>query len=206
MPSGQALALSELIETVGGSKELECRKHIGLIARLLVPNSLDRFLQILDEEPSRAGRSDLGILYESMESGWQRKGVAFWEVKSPQAALFKADDSKVRFRPSEELIKAETQLLYYFSELSESGEFRSRYGITDRMDFRLGGIIIGHSRRMLGGDSNQVEAGATDFALNLRRQYFYSRCNMRVLPWDYLRDTVLHWEEAGALYPGILRA
>ena len=50
--------------------------------------------------------------------------MVFWELKAPQCNLVEVDDAATRYRPTKDLIKAETQLLHYVHQAAGDSDDR----------------------------------------------------------------------------------
>lgn len=184
MNKDPASELSELIEA-DSRKEHECRALLNHVPQLLFGETVIEAQEPEKEYRGHSGDSDY-IVYGRVadESGYECKRAYIWETKAPQCFIFEKDDSRTRLRPTEELIKAETQLLYYHYENSQSTLFYEQFGITSQADVRIGGIIIGcHKTRVSGVSSASQTEALYKRAVRIRNEYFYKN-SIRLLTWD----------------------
>jgi hypothetical protein len=183
-------ALERLIK--GSIKsEHECRIFLPHIAEELCderPNSLLRIGGI--EEPTRFGRSDYIVSAEVPRPGASLRCAFVWELKAPQLSLYEQDDNIRRFRPTKDLVKAETQLIHYVAEQQESTSFKEYYKLTPKSPVVAAGIIIGSDDRLIRtnnvGGSDFDEVAAALHSSYLREHYFYGKTGIRVRTWDWV--------------------
>jgi hypothetical protein len=170
--------------------EKECGTYLSDAANLLMPKTPISF-QISREERNYFGRSDLivsatfkdEVLSTNFESAY------IWELKAPQCHLFEFDDSKNRCIPSEDLLRAENQLLHYLHEARNNRNFWKLMNITGDENIKLGGIIIGTKQNFLKGASGSLDIAKATMCLDIRKQYFYGD-RLRVMTWDNVLDFV----------------
>jgi hypothetical protein len=183
-------ALERLIK--GSTKsEHECRTFLHHIAEELCderPNSLLRIGGV--EEPTRFGRSDYIVSAEVPRPGASMRCAFVWELKAPQLILYEQDDNMRRFRPTKDLIKAETQLIHYVAEQQESTSFKEYYKLTPKSPVVAAGIIIGSDDRLIrpknAEESEFDELSAALHSDYLRHHYFYGKTGIRVRTWDWV--------------------
>ena len=169
-------------------KELACRPYLEHATHLLIQRTLRSSASFI-EIRSFVGDADLVVVAEIVNDNGDSETLAyFWELKAPQCYLFEYDSNKNRCRPTDDLIKAENQLLHYVDEAMANQNTRKRLGLMDSKNIRPGGIIIGTKERMLRSpvDPKDVQKAAT--ALQLRREQFYQAQQIRVLTWDHVLD------------------
>jgi hypothetical protein len=116
------------------------------------------------------------------------------ELKAPQCHLFEVDTDN-RCRPTAAFLQAENQHLLYFHEASGNNRFRERMELVDQDNIHMGVIVIGTNARLLRG-SNEIEKAET--ALKVRRKYFYSYHQIRILTWDDVLTYVRPAQSLGA--------
>lgn len=138
------------------------------------------------------GRSDYFLICEVNEVEARRR-LVLWEVKAPQLAPFEVVTQN-RLIPTQALVEAENQLLYYFDEYRSNGQFLDRYEIRHPNDVRLGGIVIGRDDNLVrpkdGVDlTPEAVRQMASSALRIRDEHFY-RDRIRVLTWDRIASVV----------------
>src|SRR4030042_5437274 len=138
--------------TAEGYKELECRKYLQFVPGLLVKGNIISLVYHEIDYRGNAGDSDYVISAKIQKDiGVERVEAYVWELKAPQCYLFKKDTEN-RLRPSEDLIKAENQLLHYYEEQRGNELFRAKFGVTRQNDVHIGGIIIGCKAKQVDAD------------------------------------------------------
>ena len=139
------------------------------------------------EEPTRFGRSDYVVSAEVPRPGASLRCAFVWELKAPQVFLYEQDDNARRFRPTRDLIKAETQLIHYASEHEYSTGFKEYYKLTPRSPIIPAGIIIGTDSRLIRrkNDEDVDQMALAEHSVYLREHYFYGKTRIRVRTWDW---------------------
>lgn len=171
--------------------ENECAAFLAKAAGVLLPETpID--MQTIQQDRSFFGASDLIVTAKLRTEQNDIVDHAFiWELKAPQCSLMERDDNQNRYRPTIDLIKAETQLLHYASEIQNNDTYRERLKIMDRNMIKLGGIVIGTRDRLLRNISSPGDIERASTSLNIRTRYFYSHLGIRIFTWDrilqYLR-------------------
>lgn len=172
-------------------REVECQKYLQYAHPMLVP-PFARVIQVVEQQVAMAGESDYFLLCEVAELQTRRR-LILWEAKAPQLSAFKVATQN-RLMPTDALVEAENQLLYYYDEYRSSQQFLDRYNIRHPSDVQLGGIIIGREDNFVqpkaGIDlSTEVlnQLGAS--ALRIRNEHFYQQ-RLRVLTWDQIANVV----------------
>jgi hypothetical protein len=184
-------AFEALVLETGRHTENECGDFLAKAAGVLLQETpLD--MKTIQQDRSFFGASDLIITAKLLTEQNHAVDHAFiWELKAPQCSLMESDDNRNRFRPTIDLIKAETQLLHYASEIQNNDTYRERLKIMDRNMIKLGGIVIGTRDRLLRNASTPGDIERAASSLNIRTRYFYSHLGIRVFTWDrilqYLR-------------------
>lgn len=169
-------------------KELDCRPYLEHASHLLIQRTLRSSASFI-EIRSFVGDADLAVVAEIVnDNGDSETWAYFWELKAPQCYLFEYDANKNRCRPTDDLIKAENQLLHYVDEAVANQNTRKRLGLMDSKNIRPGGIIIGTKERMLRSPVDPKDAQKAATALQLRREQFYQAQQIRVLTWDHVLD------------------
>jgi hypothetical protein len=181
----QSMALRALMADEQ-KREVECQAFLEHANFLLAP-PLSRVVQVVREQIAMAGRSDYFLLCEVNEVDVRRR-LVLWEAKAPQLCPFDTSSSQNRLIPSQALVEAENQLLYYFDEYRSNGQFLDRYQLRHPDDVKLGGIIIGRDdnwvHRTRGNTQpDDVLRQMASSALRIRDEHFY-RGRIKVLTWD----------------------
>ncbi|WP_186065960.1 hypothetical protein [Burkholderia gladioli] len=182
-------------------QEIECQDFLRDAIELLI-TGLDAVVEIgRREQQLMVGRADYFIVYSGFDMN-RRPGrfASVWEVKAPQCFVFD-EDTQERLSPSIDLVHAETQLMYYVTEIRGSQMMRERFGILRPDDVQFGGIIIGRDDQMVKRKvrSTLTEEHMTrlvDEAVHLRARTFYKPNQIRLLTWTSL---VRHLTPAAAL-------
>lgn len=168
-----------------GSYERECGRFLHHAAEFLCPNTPERVVNVRFEGRTHYGDSDLVIVadWRNGRRGNADRYAVIWEIKAPQCRLMEADDNRVRYRPTRDLVKAENQLLHYYNEYLGNEAFRRREGIltTDRV--KLGGIIIGREGR-LSIEGTEVSEELAEQSLEIRSRLLYEKASFSVRTWD----------------------
>jgi len=180
--------LKNLIEEEDKQNETECGEYLKYCQDLLVTGTPTKFIHSETQYRGNKGDSDYIISCETDEGAGIEINRAFiWELKAPQCYLFK-EETKQRLIPSDDLIKAENQLLNYYHEYKQSGGFQRRFDVhPDHIYF--GGIIIGNKRRFVQGKYEETKRSQLySESLNLRKTYFYKNLGIKIYTWDRILD------------------
>jgi len=174
-----------LVEYDGGHNEVACGNYLHYAIEFLLPVTVvERDFE--REDRNYFGSSDFVISAKLLdEMSVESRCAYIWEIKAPQCYLLEKDDNRNRFRPTLDLVKAENQLLHYYQEAIDNDDFRRRFGVMDRNNIRLGGIIIGRSDR-LARVYEERDKSSMDTALKVRKEYLYSSRGIRLFNWDRL--------------------
>jgi len=174
-------------------KEHECRLFLGYVPELLTDKTFKQILYIEPEYRSKSGDSDYVISFEIYGEGGVDKRYAYvWELKAPQCYVFEYETNN-RVKPSEDLIKAENQLLHYYDDQQGNDRFRRDFKIVSSDDIKFGGIIIGSQKtRIKGGNYSPAKIdNLYETALRIRENYFYRGRGIRLLLWDFVYQHLL---------------
>jgi len=171
--------------------ELECRDYVHYAAFYLLPT---RPIEVYTENEHRNffGSSDFIVAARLRNDQGREENYAYiWELKAPQSFLFESDDNKNRFRPTLDFVKAENQLLHYYSEAEGNNNFRERYKVMNTKNIKIGGLIIGRSDRLAKGlGSSPLDEQNVAKALSVRENYLYATYKIRILTWDAILKAV----------------
>jgi hypothetical protein len=141
------IRLTELVNQ-DAHNELECRKFLPLISPHLCHQTANRIIRIGEEQPNRFGSWDFVVSAEITHGGLSEVIAYVWELKAPQVYLYELDANLRRFRPTPDLVRAETQLLHYVWEAQDSRAFRDYFGLGASSKILPAGIIIGRQDRL----------------------------------------------------------
>jgi hypothetical protein len=171
------------IERENVHNEIECGNFLHYAIEWLLPKtSIETKFQ--KEDRNYFGSSDFVISATIFDDQSKMIRHAYiWELKAPQCYIVERDDSKNRFRPTTEYVKAENQLLHYYQEALDNDGFRKRFEIMDANNIRMGGIIMGRSDRLVSNFDPKDQQNVWT-ALTLRQNYFYHAHGIRLLTWD----------------------
>jgi hypothetical protein len=174
------------VEREGAHTERECASHLKNLASVLLPISEGTITYIANEQLCSAGRVDMVVIAEAVTFGGETQPCAYvWELKAPQFHLFFIDTDN-RACPTDELFKAENQLLHYHDSISKDGAFLERWRIVSSDDVKFGGIIMGRDHAI-------VDPRGRDYALarplaiqaqHKREVTFYNSHNIRLWTWE----------------------
>jgi hypothetical protein len=182
---------SDLVTTEGRKTEVECGNYLYHALFYLLPSQpVEVYME--REHRNFFGSSDFIVSAKLRNDQGREVNYAYiWELKAPQSFLFEPDDNRNRFRPTQDFIKAENQLLHYYSEAEGSSSFRERYKVMTAKNIRMGGIIIGRTDRFARGLGSSVldEQNVTK-ALSVRENYLYTTYGIRILTWDTILKAV----------------
>jgi hypothetical protein len=178
--------LRRQVERNDAHTERECAACLKDVAWALLP-SLDGTITYVDcEQLCSAGRVDMIVIAEILETGGGIcSGAYVWELKAPQISLFDIETQN-QACPSQELFKAENQLLHYHHSIANSGHLRDRWGIVSPDCIKFGGIVIGRDCTFVKceGDAFVLGRRLAEQALRIRDSAFYRGSGIRVWTWD----------------------
>ncbi len=127
-----------------GMRERECSAYLEYATDILLPQTPTLTVSLSLEQRSPYGRSDYIVIADlKSETGQTERHLIFWELKAPQCALVEIDDAATRYRPTKELIKAETQLLHYVHQAAGDADLKERFDIRYAANIKAGGITSG---------------------------------------------------------------
>jgi hypothetical protein len=178
--------LKALIDDEKHRKEVECAEFLKNVPHRLVREVIHRIIH-QGTLRGHTGDADWLVVADVFDGTNQMVRVAYlWELKAPQCHIFKKDSSSSnRLTPSDDLIKAETQLLYYHHEQREGGILRNKYSVLPHK-IMLGGIVIGCDRTLVAKTGNQDQKQIHyDFQLakHVRDSFWYG-CRLELLTWS----------------------
>ncbi|WP_186257777.1 hypothetical protein [Burkholderia gladioli] len=183
-------------------QEIECQGYLHYASDLLI-TGLEAVIEVgRREQQLMVGRADYFIVYSGFDMNRRRgRFASVWEVKAPQCFIFE-EDTQERLLPSEDLVHAETQLMYYVTEVRGNQMLRERFEISRQDDVQFGGIIIGSDNRMVKRKSRSTIPEAhinrlADEALHLRTRIFYRPNQIRLLTWTALAEHLTPASAAG---------
>jgi len=169
----------------GSNREQECREYLEHTRFFLFKE-----LQVLDivhwdaEYRLNSGDSDYVISGRVQEEGGVQCVRAYvWELKAPQCSVFRKETNN-RLIPSDDLVKAENQLLHYYLEARGDNDFRSTFGVTDEDNVRMGGIIISSENRKVSGVVEERRKEILYGKAMKARKILYAGTGIRLLLWD----------------------
>lgn len=190
-----ASQLSELVHSEA-QNELACRAFLPQIAKHLCHHTINRVQRISSEEPTRFGLSDFVISAEVSHGGLSEVIGYVWEIKAAQLFLYELDVNSRRFRPTIDLIRAETQLLHYVSDAQDSKAFKEYFGLGVTSKVLPAGIIIGRRDRIAkvtGSPGQEPSLDQETLAKHsdyIRRTILYEPAQIWVKTWDWVIDTL----------------
>lgn len=171
------------------NKEKECRTFLKYVPDILFREG---GIDIICDQEYRGHRGDSDYIAAGRgnESGTTCQRAYLWELKAPQCPLYTQDPkSSNRLLPSKELIEAENQLLNYYDEMRESGDFKSEFRITHSTNICIGGIIIGSEEtkvRLKKEVSSQKKADLYEKADRCRKIFY--RSDIRLMLWNTILE------------------
>ena len=178
-------AFCALIDDTTRHTERECQQYVGDIAEKLFEQTPESFVTIRLEQRSFYGSSDFIVAANIRTATGLQRHVRFWELKAPQSLLMKWDGNNNRYGPSDDLVKAENQLIQYVYLAQRDGAFHSRYSTYG--DFvRPGGVIIGRNEKLI-NSSNPQEIEAAAESLKIRGIMMYEAMNIKLYTWDHVK-------------------
>jgi hypothetical protein len=178
-------------------REKKCGEYIPLIwDKLLLGYRSIKLIETIPEYRGHLGDCDYVIIAMLSDGSRECTKAFFWELKAPQCNIFDVDPSNEnRLRPSQDLIDAENQLLYYYHEHKHAPEFIKRHNLGGSINVHLGGIIIGSNNRKIKGKTKREDKeGLYDEALDVRH-LIYDALSMRFMTWDEIYN-ILRAQEA----------
>jgi len=184
-------------------REHDCRKFLEPVKDSLFKETVINHLYHEIEYRGHTGDADYAISGKvADEGGVQCVRAYIWELKAPQCYIFEKDTQN-RLRPTEDLVDAENQLLYYFHEQKGSNKFLNDFCV--QSDYvHPGGIIIGCLRTRVHGDYEEAKK-LTLYrdALNIRSTYFYKGAGSKLVTWDFILEQ-LRPPRTGIFQPNML--
>ncbi|MER9829154.1 DUF4263 domain-containing protein [Mesorhizobium sp. M0134] len=173
-----------LVLTEEAQTETRCAPYLGGATDFLLRQTPYKLITLAPENRSFFGRSDYMVVADlRSETGPIERVVEFWELKAPQSPLMEYDQGASRFRPSKELVKAESQLIHYVHDARNSGNFAQRHEVRYPSKIKAAGIIIGRDRRYMHGGTETQQADAAH-SFQIRMEAIYQVCQIRILTWD----------------------
>jgi hypothetical protein len=198
--SGNFYKFRALVNSRTGLTETKCGPYLKYVSDFLAFGTPRTVLRWDFEDRNFFGSTDF-IVSASMETDIGRRvtTVFIWELKAPQCHVLEPDGTnKNRYRPTRELIKAETQLLHYYNYALGDRYFADRYGV-EVNNIRLGGIIIGcQPDRFARNAKSEAEIKAAVSSLSLRQKYLYDPNGVRVVTWDRITRRLEGFEKKRA--------
>lgn len=192
--SDKKILYTELKALIEGEsrKELECRKYLEYLKgafEILAKGTYIKVIQFKTEYSGNSGIPDYILSVYKEEVNVKCNRAYIWEVKAPQCSIF-VKETKNRLRPSDDLVKAENQLLHYYNEHKNSSSFHSDFEITHPDYICFGGIIIGCERTKVTGkfESESDKKKLYEKALRIRKEYFYKQNEIKIILWDSILD------------------
>ncbi|WP_064831626.1 Shedu anti-phage system protein SduA domain-containing protein [Rhizobium phaseoli] len=171
-------------------RERECTRFLEEATDLLLPSTPVATIHIALEQRSPYGRSDYIVVADiRSDTGQQERHMVFWELKAPQCHLVEIDDSNTRYRPTKDLVKAETQLLHYVHQAAGDRDLLERYDIRYTANVIAGGIIIGRDNRLVRPGAG-VDPAAAQHSYRIRQTHIYNKVQIRVMTWDRIMNLV----------------
>ncbi|QDZ01962.1 hypothetical protein FQ775_17135 [Nitratireductor mangrovi] len=188
IPESDFIEFLELCDVTDRHTERECARYLEHAVVGLLDRTPHWIGSLTFEQRSPYGRSDFMIVAELMsDMGTRERIVDIWELKAPQCPIMQSDSQLQRFRPSQDLVSAETQLIHYVYQAQRDGDLQERWQIRRPQNIRAGGIIIGRDGRWLGGgDAEQNRLAEESF--EKRSEWLYRPSAIRVKTWDRVLD------------------
>lgn len=177
-------AFESIVNSDSKKNEISCGDYLHYAAPFLLPATpLD--IGAIREDRNYFGSTDFIISANMRDDQNQESKVAYiWELKAPQCYLFEKDDNNNRFRPTQDYVKAENQLLHYYHQAVGDSGFRQRMGVLSTSNIKIGGLIIGRSSCLARNATSAVAESNVATALAVRRDYLYQSLGVRILTWD----------------------
>lgn len=198
------IELRNEIELKDTNTERSCEKLLSNIPWVLLPTLNGTITYVDHQQMCSAGIVDVIVIADVVQLGGDTRREAYvWELKAPQLHLFKIETSD-RACPTNELLKAENQLLHYHSAVSRDGHLRDRWDISSSYQINFGGIIMGRNSTLVRYMDTQ-SSYALDLAnqaFRIRKKHFYEHPGIRLWTWDYVLEiaesqTVSHQKITG---------
>lgn len=165
--------------------EEECRDFLANTPYLLFRElRVLEFIHFDSEYRLNSGDADAAISGRVQEEdGTECNRAYIWEVKAPQCSIFR-EETNNRLIPTNDLIKAENQLLHYYLSAQGDRDFRDAFGITDETNILLGGIIISTENRKVTSDLPPERVEILYRRAKRARNILYSQSGIRLVTWD----------------------
>ncbi|MER8897938.1 Shedu anti-phage system protein SduA domain-containing protein [Mesorhizobium sp. M0676] len=174
-------AFQGLVTTDDGFKEKECTQYLHAATDFLLGKTPVSLIELGLEQRSPYGRSDYIIVADLKSNvGAVERHLIFFELKAPQCFLMQHDDS-TRYRPSNDLVKAETQLIHYVQQAMGDQVLKERHGVVTSENVSAGGIIIGRDDHMANVNTDEKRRDA-HLSFKLRQRALYREWN--ILTWN----------------------
>jgi hypothetical protein len=178
--------LTPLVAESSRRTETECGDLLATpsAASLLLPFGVHA---IFTSAELRTASGDLDLLIgfeERRPGGSVHRCLTIWELKAPQAYLYKIE-TKSRACPSPDLLAAENQLMHYHAHVRDDETTRRQFSITHRDDVRIGGIVMGRSDTFVqatGAMSVDDARRLAGVCRDIRQDAFYGQ--LRLNTWD----------------------
>lgn len=176
--------------------ELRCRDFLRCIPQHLCWERPRALLRIGCEEPGRFGSCDFVVSAEISHGAASERIAYVWELKAPQIYLYEMDRNVRRFRPTTDLIRAETQLLHYVADMEYNTLFRGYYLLHPTSKVLPAGIIIGREDRFARVGRRPVSEISLDqdylarASNQIRLDYIYNQANIRIKTWDWVLELI----------------
>lgn len=169
------------------NNELQCRKYLRFIRDKLAKETVIDFVYDCTERRGATGDSDYLVACRVRDTtGVEQVKAYVWEAKAPQCYLFEKD-TESRLRPSNDLVKAENQLLHYYYALKGDEAFRRECGVTHSDNVLFGGIIIGQDSTRYKSDVSSARGWEQYVtAYTVRCEYFYKAPGITILTWTHV--------------------
>lgn len=178
--------LNELIAEEARN-EHKCRDYLKHVHHVLVDAQLIHSTTAEQEFPTQTGPNDY-LIRAKVDSGigTTENIIVVWELKAPQCLMFETD-SKVRLKPSKDLVDAENKLFNHYHQLKGNRAIKEQFQLTSDSQIRMGGIIISREDKLAPGIKKSTTAEQNfRLAHTVRQQYIYKQNGMRLLSWDYI--------------------
>ncbi len=195
--------LKKLIEDQEHHRENECREYLQYVDFLLFRETFIKLVYKEKEYRAHSGDSDYIISARILDDRGSEDVIAYvWELKAPQCYIF-CKERENRLMPSNDLVKAENQLLNYHHELKGNDQVREMFGITHPDKIKLGGIIIGSERTKVNGEFLESKKDRLfNTACQIRENYFYIKNGFRLMNWTYILENMKQPKRADEVVEG----
>jgi len=179
-----------LIDTVEGHNEKDCSNYLHHATDLLLSQTPIATIEIAQEARSPYGRSDYIVIADMKNAlGQTERHMIFWELKAPQCSLVERDDANSRYRPTKDLVKAETQLLHYVHQARMDGDLQGFWNINFPDNIKAGGVIIGRDQRIVRPGAD-IHEGRARHSFRIREKSIYDAAGFKVLTWDRIMEFI----------------